>query len=96
MTFEEYVYGFYGQGDDSIWAEKFFPSTGGVTMAEIRLATKIRLLNCELPFDGDSIDREIVRDILINSRNPVVEIEHSNLITTDMTENEFLKVRDPS
>ena len=39
-------------------------------MAEIRLATKIRELNCELPFDGDSIDREIVRDILINSRDP--------------------------
>ena len=26
--------------------------------------------NTDLPFDGDSIDREIVREILINSRNP--------------------------
>jgi len=74
MTFEEYVYDFYGQGDDSLYGEEFFPSTGGVTMAEIRLATKIRELLCtensKLPFDGDSLDREIVRDILLNSRNP--------------------------
>jgi len=70
MTFEEYVYDFYGQGDESLYGEEFFPSTGGVTMAEIRLATKIRKYNTALPFDGDSIDREIVRDILVNSRNP--------------------------
>jgi len=79
MTFEKYVYGFYGQSSDSLYGEEFFPSTGGVTMAEIRLATKIRESNCELPFEGDSIDREIVRDILINSRNPDVEVEHNNL-----------------
>ena len=29
-----------------------------------------RKYNTDLPFDGDSIDREIVRDILVNSRNP--------------------------
>ena len=79
MTFEEYVYGFYGQTGDSLYGEEFFRSTGGVTMAEIRLATKIRESNCELPFEGDSIDREIVRDILINSRNPDIEVEHNNL-----------------
>ncbi len=70
MTFEEYVYDFYGQGGESLYGEVTFPSTGGVTMAEIRLATKIRKYDTDLPFDGDSIDREIVREILINSRNP--------------------------
>jgi len=83
MEFVDYVNVFYGQGkvthydengenpyqDDSIYGKEFFPSTGGVTKAEIILATKIRMLtNIELPFDGDSTDREIVRDIMAEAR----------------------------
>jgi hypothetical protein len=80
MTFEEYVFDFYGKGDNhkrghSLYGEEFFPSAdgqdGGVTMAEIRLATKIRIIaQPDLPFDGDTIDRVIVRDILLGARNP--------------------------
>tara|TARA_R110000796_G_scaffold167852_1_gene284757 strand:- start:809 stop:1147 length:339 start_codon:yes stop_codon:yes gene_type:complete len=82
MEFVEYVNVFYGKGkvthyDDnenpyqgnSIYGKEFFPSTGGVTKEEIILALKIRMLmNIDLPFDGDSMDREIIRDIMIEAR----------------------------
>ena len=83
MEFVDYVNTFYGSGmvtrhkgldneiayeDVSIYGKEFFPSTGGVTKAEIILAIKIRmLLNIDLPFDGDSMDREIIRDIMIEA-----------------------------
>ena len=64
--FVNYVYDFYGR--DEVYGEEFFPPHG-VTIAEIMLATKIRkLMNIDLPFGGDTIDREIVRDIMLESR----------------------------
>tara|TARA_R110000823_G_scaffold3818_1_gene14479 strand:- start:163 stop:486 length:324 start_codon:yes stop_codon:yes gene_type:complete len=64
--FVDYVNQFYGK--DGIYAEEFFPPNGA-TPAEIVLAVKIKLLmNIDLPFDGDSMDREIVRDIIAQAR----------------------------
>ena len=64
--FVDYVHQFYGK--DGIYAEEFFPPNGA-TPAEIVLAVKIKLLmNIDLPFDGDSMDREIVRDIIAQAR----------------------------
>ena len=85
MEFVDYVYTFYGSGKvthydclddekgyegDSIYGKEFFPSTGGVTKAEIVMATKIRMSmrTKDLPFDGDTVDREMVRDIMVESR----------------------------
>ena len=70
MEFVDYANGFYGQGVDSIYGKDFFPATNGVTKAEIILATKIRMSMSivGLPFNGDSTDREIVRDIMIAAR----------------------------
>jgi hypothetical protein len=54
--FADYVYRFYGPG--GIYDM-------GVTKNEIKLATEIRKLrHPEFEFDGDTIDRELVRDIL--------------------------------
>ena len=64
--FVNYVYDFYGR--EGIYGKEFFPPHG-VTFAEIMLATKIRkLMNIDLPFGGDTIDREIVRDIMLEAR----------------------------
>ena len=83
MEFVDYVYGCYGSGKvmhydedekgaegDSLYGYSFFPSTGGVTKAEIIMATKIRMLTAteDFPFDGDSMDREAVRDIMIRAQ----------------------------
>ena len=66
--FISYVDSFYGKSN-SLYGERFFPSTGGVTELEIILATLLRIISKpDLPFDGDSIDREEVRDILLNQR----------------------------
>jgi hypothetical protein len=60
--FVDYVLSFYGHGE--IYDM-------GVTREEVLKAIDVRL-NCELyklmPFDGDSIDREAVRDIIIATR----------------------------
>jgi len=87
MEFVEYVYMFYGSGmvthyeldddetayeDVSIYGKEFFPSTGGVTRGEIIMATKIRMLmEDQPPFEGDSWDREIVRDIMIEAKEEI-------------------------
>ena len=84
LDFVEYVYTFYGSGmvthyeglddekgyeGDSIYGKEFFPSTGGVTRGEIIMATKFRMLmEDQPPFEGDSWDREIVRDIMIEAK----------------------------
>ena len=60
----EYIYNFYGEG--GIYAEEFFPEAG-VSYSEIILAMKIRDLIIGEEFDG-SIDREIVRDIMLEAR----------------------------
>ena len=66
MEFVDHVNTFYGS--NSIYGKESFPSTGGVTKAEIILAIKIRMLmNIKLPFEGDSMDREIIRDIMIEA-----------------------------
>ncbi len=57
--FIDYVFDFYGK--DGIYDMN-------ATKDQIATATNIRLKNlkyAKLPFDGDTIDREIVRDILI-------------------------------
>ena len=66
----EYIYNFYGEG--GIYAEEFFPEIdgAGVSYSEIILAMKVRNLIIDEPFDG-SIDREIVRDIMLEARGYV-------------------------
>ena len=57
--FIDYVFDFYGQ--DGIYDMQ-------ATKEQIATATNIRLKSLKyvkLPFDGDSIDREIIREILI-------------------------------
>lgn len=54
--FVDYVFSFYGAGG---------LYDMGATKEQIREATKVRLENKDCPFDGDSVDRELVRDILI-------------------------------
>jgi len=45
-------------------------------MKEVERAIQIRLENIKLQFDGDSIDREIVRDIIYKMRDPNANTEH--------------------
>jgi len=45
-------------------------------MKEVERAIEIRLSNMKLDFDGDSIDREIVRDIIFKMRDPKAQTEH--------------------
>ena len=56
--------------DVSIYGKEFFPSTGGVTKSEIMMATKIRMSMKykNLLFEGDTTDREMVRDIIAEAR----------------------------
>ena len=63
QEFIDYVFDFYGQ--DGIYDMQ-------ATKEQIATATNIRLKSLKyvkLPFDGDTIDREIVRDILISEFN---------------------------
>jgi|TARA_R110000796_G_scaffold205939_1_gene322312 hypothetical protein len=58
--FVKYVMRFYGKGGIYDF---------GATEEDIVIATDIRLKNKpEIPFDGDSLDREIVRDILLDMK----------------------------
>ena len=64
--FVDYVHQFYGK--DGIYAEEFFPPNGA-TPAEIVLAvTLMQRLPIKSHFSGDSMDREIVRDIIAQAR----------------------------
>ena len=63
QEFIDYVFDFYGQ--DGIYDMQ-------ATKEQIATATNIRLKSLKyvkLPFDGDTIDRELVRDILISEFN---------------------------
>lgn len=63
--FTDYVLSFYGHG-------KLYDM--GVSRDDVLLATGMRLGHCltiGIPFEGDSIDREAVRDILIEHFNYV-------------------------
>jgi|TARA_R110000744_G_scaffold107297_1_gene203793 hypothetical protein len=67
-AFVDYVYRFYGQ-ENSIYGDEYLPPNGA-TKLEVLLAVKIRQLiaSKKFPFDEDSADRELVRDILINAK----------------------------
>ena len=63
QEFVEYVLSFYGKG--GIYADYFGT---GVSKKEVEDAFKLRLKNKKIPFDGDSFDRELVRDIMLYAR----------------------------
>tara|TARA_R110000787_G_scaffold111716_1_gene220605 strand:- start:483 stop:782 length:300 start_codon:yes stop_codon:yes gene_type:complete len=76
--FVNYIHEFYGK--DSIYGKEFFPPNGAST-AEIVLAVKIRqLMNIDLPFDGDSMDRELVRDIMAQAKLSEIILNKKNEI----------------
>lgn len=60
-NFVNYVFDFYGKGGIYDF---------GATRKEIREALTIRLnTRADTPFEGDSVDREMVRDILLDMKN---------------------------
>lgn len=63
QDFIEYVWSFYAPND---LYGRFFDNNP--TKEEIIKAIEIRKTNKKLEFDGDSIDREIVRDIMLYNR----------------------------
>jgi len=71
-NFKKYVWSFYGE-DQGLYRDFF---DNNLTMEEIEKAIEIRLSNMKLAFDGDSIDREIVRDIIYKMRDPKAQTEH--------------------
>ena len=72
-NFKKYVQSFYGT-DEGIYKDFF---DNNLKMNEVEKAIEIRLLNMEIEFAGDSIDREIVRDIIYKMRDPKAQIEHN-------------------
>jgi len=56
QDFIDYVISFYGVGGIYDF---------GATEEEIKKAIEIRMDKYELPFAGDSVDREMVRDIIV-------------------------------
>jgi len=71
-NFKNYVWSFYGK-DQGIYKDFF---NNNLTMKEVEKAVKIRISKMKLNFDGDSIDREIVRDIIFKMRDPKAKTEH--------------------
>jgi hypothetical protein len=71
-NFKKYVWSFYGRGEGLY--KDFFGNN--LKMKEVERAIEIRLSNMKLAFDGDSIDREIVRDIIFKMRDPQAKTEH--------------------
>ena len=71
-NFKDYIWSFYGK-DKGIY-KHFFDNN--LTMEEVERAIDIRLSKIKLKFDGDTIDREIVRDIIFKLREPSAETEH--------------------
>ena len=71
-NFKNYIWSFYGK-DKGIY-KHFFDNN--LTMIEVEKAIKIRLSKIKLEFNGDTIDREIVRDIIFKLREPNAETEH--------------------
>jgi len=57
QEFIEYVLSFYGPGG-------LYDFNASVD--EVKKATRIRLLNNDIPFEGDTFDREAVRDIILD------------------------------
>jgi len=56
-AFIDYVLSFYGVG--GIYDYNF-------NIEEVKKAIRIHLLDGETPFEGDSVDREMVRDIVLD------------------------------
>ena len=71
-NFKNYVWSFYGK-DQGIYKDFF---NNNLTIKEVEKAIKIRISKMKLNFDGDSIDREIVRDIIFKMRDPKAKTEH--------------------
>ena len=81
QDFIEYVYDFYGPG-------MIYDLGFTITHTDIARATAIRLRtqNPNMPFDGDSVDRETVRDILVMMLKPLPTIvDHSESVETVYT-----------
>jgi hypothetical protein len=60
-NFYEYVLAFYGDNTEAIYDYKF-------TRQEVEQATLEHIESGDVPFDADSVDREIVRDIVLANR----------------------------
>ena len=58
--FIEYVLKFYGTSEDAIYDYAF-------TRKEVQQAIAIRLENRDIEFAADSFDRELVRDIVLET-----------------------------
>ncbi|MDA8752517.1 hypothetical protein N9M52_00790 [bacterium] len=63
-VFVDYMMSFYSNRPDSVYPELDFDEDE-VYKA---LATRLTRKKYELPFEGDSVDREIVRDIVLEDR----------------------------
>lgn len=61
--FKDYVWGFYGP--EKIMGKTF---NNSLTREELDKAVELRMKNQDIAFDGDSFDREIVRDIMLALR----------------------------
>jgi hypothetical protein len=64
-VFVDYVMSFYSNAEDSVYPELDF------TRDEVYNALAVRMTRKkyeETPFEGDTVDREIVRDIVLDSR----------------------------
>ncbi len=70
--FVSYVLDFYGQRG---LYKDFFPPDG-VTTQEVEAAVAIRKAQNDPPFDGDSFDRELVRDIMLAKKGQTPDLEH--------------------
>tara|TARA_R100001530_G_scaffold680_2_gene1154 strand:- start:1115 stop:1429 length:315 start_codon:yes stop_codon:yes gene_type:complete len=75
-NFKDYIWSFYGK-DKGIYKDFF---DNNLTMEEVERAIEIRLSEIKLKFDGDTIDREIVRDIMLKLREPTTETDISNAV----------------
>ena len=71
-NFKDYFWSFY-EKDVGIYKDFF---DNNLTIRELDRAMEIRLSNMKLEFDGDSIDREIVRDIIFKMRDKNAKTEH--------------------
>jgi len=74
--FKDYVWSFYGE-DGGIYKDFF---NNNLKIQEVEKAIEIRLAITDLVFVGDSIDREIVRDIIFKLRNPALHVEYEHHI----------------
>lgn len=64
-VFVDYVMSFYSNRPDSVYPELDFAEDEVYKALATRLTRK---KYAETPFDGDSLDREIVRDIVLEAR----------------------------